>query len=159
MIYLVGERARARSVDRWERLVEFPGDLDRWIALSLRMGAFRLGDGRAKLASIGLKWDRSLNLLPPHPVAGVWESTQAWRVAQRLLSSWLSEEDEVVMCGGRVAAAFGLGRWWEIGRSESGFTLAPHPSGRSRWWNDPERRRRFVEDRAELAWTKRSEPT
>lgn len=53
----------------------------------------------------------------------------------------------VIALGRRVARAIGCPRdWFRWGLSDAGFVGAsvPHPSGLSRWWNDPENLRQFV---------------
>ncbi len=49
----------------------------------------------------------------------------------------------VVLLGRNVARCFGLSkaRWFEWHELRGGLvTVAPHPSGRNRWWNDPANR-------------------
>ncbi len=130
MIYLVSERWNAERRPRYD---EHPPE--RWLRLSLRLGCYQFGLGRDRLLSLGLTWDRSLNLLTPSPVVGEWDTPKAFEVA-RLLLAQLAPDDEVLMLGRREARAFGM----EIlgpGQSYGGFTAVPHPSGLNRWWNDP----------------------
>lgn len=118
----------------------------RWLALSLRLGAFRSNPGRAKLRSVGVDLDApgvdSLNLVPPAPQGVPFDAAKAARVAG-LLVRRLGRWNVIYLCGTRVAAAFGVRGSMAglVGQgTHSGGTRAvvlPHPSGLSRWWNDP----------------------
>jgi hypothetical protein len=129
-VILVAERFNAPRVPRWD---EMP--VERWIRLSLRLGAFRKGLGASRLLSLGLSWDRALNLLPPSPICGEWDAERARDVAVTLLGQ-LQDEDELLMVGRKVTEAFDVAI--PFGESVGGFTAVPHPSGRNRWWNEVE---------------------
>ena len=109
--------------------------------------------GRRLAALCGLDLDAYLarfqrvNLLPVFPgKAGKGDRfpLPPAREAARALLPTL-EGRRVVLLGGRVAAAFGLHRapllvWMPI--QGTWVAVAPHPSGVSRWWNDPRNVRR-----------------
>lgn len=105
-----------------------------WARTSLRLGCFHDGVGRAKLETIGCRWDVSMNLLPP----GIpWDKAFAHEVA--LLAEQLGHR-RVILLGRKVAASFGIDwpiRWgilcWER------FVVVPHPSGLNRVWNTLDR--------------------
>lgn len=74
---------------------------------------------------------------------------RARRAALRLSQRF--EKRKVVLLGNRVARAFEVKPIWPAGNFVpmwGGFvTVVPHPSGISRWWNDPENARSM-----ELFW-------
>ena len=85
-------------------------------------------------------------------VGSRWSVPEARRAAVALLRE-LDTCDRLVLLGARVAAAFGVpfrenlcAVWWlEVGhdhRRPRWTLVLPHPSGRSREWNDPEMRGR-----------------
>lgn len=117
-----------------------------------RSGAFLWGSGRRRLLQLGVRWLRSANLLWPAP-AGDWDAAAASAWARRLLADPATSTHRLLwLCGVRVAAAFGLGGAAPMSlHRRDGLVLAvlPHPSGRSRIWNDPaspELCRRFVRE-------------
>lgn len=135
------------SQDEWRRR----RDLD-WL---LSVGAFRSGPSRRFLMfELGLRWEASMNLLPP---GSCWDAEVARSVARAARLGLEARFDAIVLCGSQVHAAFGYGRWkapsviaWAGTKSPalpsdaSGllkFILLPHPSGRCRAWNDEETRR------------------
>jgi hypothetical protein len=113
---------------------------DRYWELMLRLGAFRDGQSRVKLASLGLGDCDAVNLLPPDPQGVPWEAERAEEVASVWLDH-LREYDGCLLAGARVAAAVGLrGRMTDLlGRRSSVFgvrvVVIPHPSGLNRFWN------------------------
>lgn len=73
---------------------------------------------------------------------------QAARRSARRLRATLTPGRVVVLCGGRVARAFGIDvpalHWARI--DGCWVLVLPHPSGCNLWWNDPANR-----ERAEIA--------
>src|SRR5574342_128001 len=87
--------------------------------------------------------DRAANLLWPSGRVGDWDPLAARRHADRLLEVAGAKRHSLVLLGRRVEAAFGLARaLWGTIRDHRGVSclILPHPSGRSRVLNDPERR-------------------
>lgn len=137
---VVGERANLPR----DRLLESLSDR-RWLAASLRLGAFRDRTGRDKLRSIGVDLDadgaESVNLVPPSPQGVPFDAARASAVA-RILATRLGGWRTVYLCGGRVARAFGVGgrvtglfgRTLTVGDGKA--VVLPHPSGLNHWWND-----------------------
>ena len=81
------------------------------------------------------------NLLPPDPVSGAWDATAA-KVNAHYVESYADERGlRMVFLGRRVARAFGmdfpLGSFIEGAGGCVDCLVLPHPSGRSRAWNDP----------------------
>lgn len=93
-----------------------------------------------------------------------WSRFEAESRAYEVLT-WLRRSmptvRRVVLLGGRVGAAFGLGEPWSS-RSEGGTSdglmliVIPHPSGRNRVYNDPAARARAG---AEIRWAARKRRT
>jgi len=111
------------------------------------------------------------NLVPARPDDGRWPRHEARVRAMFQIAGW-SDGDQIVLLGAHVRDAFGLdgkpltslevpltsGHQAEVpsgsgplGVSEGGrlgtaptavVHLVPHPSGRNRWWNEPENRER-----------------
>lgn len=136
MIVLVAERFNQPRWDDeggWEsRARTAPRD---WWRMSFALRAFRLGNGEARLRSLGLDWGRSMNLLPPSPVVGEWDA--AWARAIVHANADRFEMATGIICvGRRVARAFGMG-CMALGAGDGRYFVAPHPSGRNRWWNGP----------------------
>lgn len=75
-----------------------------------------------------------------------WSEGEASNTARLIVSSLFDHKDLfVVMCGHKVAAAFGVPcSYWMLGRLESRncYTVIPHPSGLNRVYNDPGARER-----------------
>ncbi len=75
------------------------------------------------------------------------------RVQAGRMSGELARFRRVVLCGRKVLEAFVLGDMEALEwRKAYGTTIGylPHPSGVSRWWNDPRNRERAREFAAEL---------
>lgn len=131
---LVGERMNLprRDRDDWR-------DPASWYGSSLLIGAFHDVRSRAKLDRLGVDLDAgetvAMNLTPPGPQGWPWDAEAAAAVAR------LAEADprwgRLLLCGRRVAAAFGhrTARVW--GSTLGRLTFLPHPSGLCRFWNDP----------------------
>lgn len=98
--------------------------------------AFSWGSSRARLLSLGLRWDLSMNLLCSSPKSGDWSVPVARRVAAGLAPVLVATGASLVLLGVRVRDAF-AGQL-----PEDRVTNLPHPSGANRTWND----RRSVED-------------
>jgi hypothetical protein len=84
-----------------------------------------------------------VNLLGPEDDGAAWPASRA-RAAAGILRAALGGRRLLVLCGRRVASAFGVGELPFFERARSGsfdVVVVPHPSGRSRWWNDPWNRR------------------
>lgn len=87
-----------------------------------------------------------VNLLPSWPgrngAKGDAFPVEPARAAAEMLLA-VSPHPVVVLCGRRVAGAFGLGKadWlsWTV-KGGRFLGLLPHPSGVVLWWNDPENR-------------------
>lgn len=116
-------------------------------------GAFDDRDA-AKLSRIGLDLsacDR-LNLCPPAPQSEPWDAAFARLVADRLAGT-LVRRPVVYLAGGRILTAFGVCRegnplgelYGQTSPTRTGLAVVaiPHPSGLSRWWNDPRRAARL----------------
>lgn len=153
MKMLIAEQFNMQRRERWEDLSP-----ERWVQLSWRLNVFRKARSRQKLAYAGVDWEVGLNLTPPAPQGVAWDETYARRVAEVLWPRLLSN-DLTYLCGKRVQQAFGLPHFastiglffvpsclktfaWELRdhddpRSESEVMCVPHPSGLSRWWNQP----------------------
>lgn len=117
------------------------------------------GERLARLAGVGPEVLRDrfrlVNLLRywPGPEPGgkgsAFPMGEAREAARRL-----GLADGSLLCGRRVAAAFGLARapyleWVSIGARR--VAVIPHPSGVCRWWNEPSNlraARRFLEEAA-----------
>lgn len=91
-ILLVGERWNHDAIPRWS--ARSYSDPSRWLELSLRAGCMgtglsrRDGLGERKLRSIGLRWTAGLNLLPPSPVVGEWNYSDARSIVLALQEKW-----------------------------------------------------------------------
>lgn len=112
---------------------------ERWYKLSLRLGAFThrsptAEQSRRRLEYLGLRWDASMNLLPPAPQDIPWDSLFALTVAAmhvRLDTRWTT----LILVGRKVQRAFGYS--WPCTLVSENDILVPHPSGLNRFWNDP----------------------
>lgn len=121
------------------------------------------GDRLTRL--IGREWREVLlgaNLLDYYPGSApggsAFPAREARAAARMMMRTcpWVEEGRLVLLAGKRVAGAFGipaslcayfaehdLGTWSEHGvYRRIGVVVIPHPSGRSRWWNDPANSRR-----------------
>lgn len=141
-VVLVGERMNQATwrpkcwPDVWCR---------RYWDVMVRLGAFRDSRSRAKLESLGLRWDLAVNFLPPDPQLVPWDAARAREVASAWLPRLQEEFSLVLLAGKRVVDAFGaelLGTMAEccgstVDLGGVGGVMLPHPSGLSRWWNDP----------------------
>jgi hypothetical protein len=91
-----------------------------------------------RLAELFGDWPRpgvnAVNLLPWWFVGGPRDARQ---LATGLLE--IRHENWIVLCGTKVRAAFGVDDWL-IWHQRAGYCIGaiPHPSGRSRYWNDPD---------------------
>ena len=139
-VVVVGERLNVGSLTakradfwarRWRDLLVL--DPERLLSNLLRLGAFNHGASRTKLLATGLRWDGALNLLPPAAI-GTWEPALARQVAASIRPVLAARADRVVLLGRRVAGAFATATSKRGGHD---FVELPHPSGRSRLWNDP----------------------
>ena len=144
MILVVGERINARQMEDCRAA----GWLDCWdrhgwdaaIRLEARGGSLNRLEGL-------LPEHRVVNLLPPDNKCGTWDEGLARKVADQAIFYFglpvsrggPSDYEAVVLLGKRVAKAF-FGSKVEFGHIEpigKLFALCmPHPSGRSRFWND-----------------------
>lgn len=97
-----------------------------------------------------------VNLVPEFPGKNGKGDAFPMAEARRRAAEMSVAGRTVVLCGRKVADSFGVGAPL-LGRAERGgavFYVLPHPSGRNRWWNDPENRRRagrLIRDLAEEA--------
>jgi len=135
---------------KWMRLLH--ENTDRYLQVMFRLGAFRKGNGRARLESIGVpKLNITMNLLPPSVNCGEWDEHDAHLAADVLREwvRWNGVEQEVTywLVGRRVARAFGLNNLIELGHATeipgdkpggSVAVILPHPSGRNRIWSSAE---------------------
>lgn len=125
--------------------------------IARRFPAMVYGQTRNRLDKIipGEKW--VVNLCPPHGLPGYWKSDckkLARRVAEELVADisknrfvergedrTVHEIEAIVLLGRNVARAFGLDDDHGFGTHfEAGglwYILLPHPSGRNRFWGDP----------------------
>ncbi len=92
--------------------------------------AFSWGSSRARLLSLGLRWDLAMNLLCSSPKSGEWSVPTARRVAAGLAPVLAATGARVVLLGVRVSEAF-AGKL-----PEDRVTRLAHPSGANRVWND-----------------------
>ena len=106
----------------------------RWLSVSRRRGAFRGEAARRKLSALGLcigeNIGESANLCLP----GVWDVGLADQVAAMIKAMPF---DRIFICGRKALGCFGIDfapRWGQV--YEERYVAVPHPSGRSRWWND-----------------------
>lgn len=96
-----------------------------------------------------------MNLLPEWPGSSgkgslfpLVEAAEAAASLER--SPELARSSVVLLCGKRVAAAFGeerRGYFEPFARCGRVWAVVPHPSGVNMWWNEPENReewRRFL---------------
>lgn len=134
MTLVVGERFNNRRRHSWESMSDA-----QWYALALRLGAFP-DVGRydtLRLESLGLRVGPgvSMNLTPPDRQGVPFDHVRAARIGQLVVADarW-----PLVVCVGRsVATAFGVPTKWPLGELfEDRMIVIPHPSGRSRFWND-----------------------
>lgn len=133
----------------------------RYWRLMLRLGALQDPKSQAKLKSVGVPPGvHRANLLPPAPQGVPWWAQEAGAVAHDWWPRIRESYDAVLLCGGNVRRAFGLGLHstladedlyglpllmgeehgtWEpiIGADAHGTwgMLLPHPSGLCRFWN------------------------
>lgn len=99
-----------------------------------RRRAFSWGSSRRRLVDLGLRWDMAMNLLGSSPAIGSWDRAAAARVAAALAPHLAASGARVVLLGVRVAEAFDFGLF---NRTPLVSPLRlPHPSGRSRVWNE-----------------------
>jgi len=95
---------------------------------------------------------RRENLLPhwpgkaKHGNGDAWPAKRARAAARVMVTSRQLDGHVVILLGRRVADAFGIRRdvqWftWTDGVIGTRFAVAPHPSGASRWWNEPKNMR------------------
>jgi hypothetical protein len=109
----------------------------------MQCGCFLWGPARDRLTDMGLRWDAALNLLPARPTReATWDAEDrrwATAVADDLYARAEALRWRVVLCGQRVCQAAGAAfEPLAIGAHRGARTLVvPHPSGLSRWWNDP----------------------
>jgi len=89
-----------------------------------------------------------------------WWSTASARTNARDLTPRLIYADAVVLLGARVRDAFKMRSfgWFDAKLLNSGervrrWYVAPHPSGRSRWWNEPANVSRAEAFWKELYWS------
>lgn len=164
-LLVIGERFNIDYNRRWDEMAR--GDEDarvRWLRTSRIMGAWCEGPGREKLRSIGLNLDYSpavdsMNLLPPGRQDVKWDGALARRLVGTLVevmlgstyakygSSW--DYAGVVVCGRNCARAFRRfvddelqellpdGIRCERRVNAMPVMRVPHPSGLSRFWNEP----------------------
>lgn len=138
MILLIGESANRRPT--WqEDMAWLLCDKDEYrVDFLLSLGAFANG---CRYSELGITWDASLNLLPP---GAEWDKPTAVRTAQAVMR--YIQPSFAILAGRRVCGAFGLARSRLPTLSQDGSLLClPHPSGRSRCWNDPETARRCAD--------------
>lgn len=124
-LLVIGERMNLPRRLRYDAL-----PVSRWVDVSLRLGAFNKDVRLRDL--LGREWDASMNLLPPARQGDYWDAGKARLVAHL---APVADFDRVVLCGRRVASAFGFSRWSML-HSVERFMLVPHPSGMNRLWND-----------------------
>lgn len=115
--------------------------------------------GRRIAELAGLSWDDYLalterrNLLAVNP-GETWPTAEAAAAGDEMMPQLFSRR--TILLGQRVARAFGARvpplQFEPIleGRPDLGkWAVVPHPSGRNRWWNEPENRsaaRRFLRE-------------
>lgn len=120
----------------------------------LHSPAFEGGATGTRFARYGAVARYRVNLLPPDRKCGTWEPGLARQNAFRLATEWPEDDlgaPRFLLIGRRVIDAFsGTARGSEVylsGQSRHKFgtiffawdrpcIALPHPSGRSRWWNE-----------------------
>lgn len=113
----------------------------------LERGAFTDGPSRKRLENFGLRLNEltSLNLCSP----GRWDPDEACDNAHVLVGMCLNslKPHTILAFGARAGMAFGLsfspGRVKQV--EDVSIVSCAHPSGLSRWWNDPENVFKFKE--------------
>lgn len=104
----------------------------------LGMPCMEYGPTRKRLDSwMACEYDRC-NILWPHHKSGEWDAVDASAVVHAVKPALAGRK--LVLLGRRVGVAFGLHPEWPWGESTDGMILLPHPSGRSRVFNDDDER-------------------
>lgn len=142
-VVVVGERENGRADHPFnsdERIAaalrEDPSSERAVLQFHRRRRAFSWGSSRKRLMDLGLRWDLPVNLLGSSPTCGAWSADAAKTVAEALARHLAASFDTVVLLGVRVEAAF-------AGTLGGKAVCLPHPSGRSRVWNDTGSAARF----------------
>jgi len=166
-VLLVGERWNSDELTRWDCETALR-DPHRWLEVSRRLGAYGTGvSGKYhafdhNLRRLGIEprehYHDALNLLPPSPVAGAWDAQVADVVGNALvdlntaahasycedglLARW--RFDVLLVLGRRVERALShdTEKFFEPVLTAGGRVVKivlPHPSGRSRFWNEKSR--------------------
>lgn len=145
MILVVGERVNNPTisdvaVERWRDWWE-EHSWDGVIAVPSSGGSLR----RMKKLLGGRPY-RVVNILPPDNRIGTWDRELAQRIAADAApwTAYQEQYDSIVLLGRRVSGLFfpksEFGYIGQIGKLPA--LCFPHPSGRSRWWNDKNAERR-----------------
>jgi hypothetical protein len=98
------------------------------------------------------------NLLPSWPGKAGKGDAFPMAEAKRLAAETPTAGRTILLCGRRVATAFGVSAPFLACERRGGatFWVLPHPSGLNRWWNDPENKRRAGDLVRDLARPERS---
>ena len=132
-ILAIGERFNQRA---WRPSTP---ELNHSFDLRVKMGVYNHGSRREFLNRLGVHWNDGINLLWPSPIPGDWDATEAKHVVESMRDR-VETYDKVLLFGRRVCNAFGVP--FEIGVVYNDrYVALPHPSGRSRLWQDREIRK------------------
>lgn len=139
MRLLIGERMNRATWRPKQCSVPSPYYID----LMLRLRAFRHEAGA--LRGLGIKWDKSMNLLPPDPQHVKWKDPLAHAVATKVHETLGPEFGLIWLVGRKVASAFGIERACLFQSytlddcpddASTAYVVLPHPSGLNRWWSN-----------------------
>lgn len=139
MSLLIGERMNRATWRPKQCLVPSSYYLD----LMLRLRAFRHEAGA--LRSLGIRWDASMNLLPPDPQIIGWNAPLAHKVATKVHEILGPKFGLIWLVGRKVASAFGiesvtLFQSYTLDNcpdnTSTAYVVLPHPSGLNRWWHN-----------------------
>jgi len=138
MILVIAERVNNRSITD-ERVARWRQRWDWRTALALNCNA---GYGSLKrLAEFFPKWCKYqvINILPPDNKAGTWDSGLARKMVSKAPEALDSDTySGIVLLGRRVTDLFFQGVPFGTQSYYNGIPVLcmPHPSGRNRFWND-----------------------
>lgn len=119
--------------------------------------------GERLTKALGHDWRfamQGVNLFPIRVQA--WKKTIARKRGQQLRESFAKDKQYwvVLLAGRKVADSFGFAKdepfFQRLVRRHVRYYIIPHPSGLSRWWNDPKNVKRFETFLRNLVETERA---